>query len=81
LWLSADVPVQGELLPYQGGTNEMVVAYMYAHLTEAEKAHLNFYWYTGKDQITPLNARDKSRNCHVKLMSKLLRLTRLPDLH
>lgn len=60
---------QGELLPYQGGTNEMVAAYMYEHLTEQEKPLLKIYWYTGKDQMTPLNAKDKSRNCHVKLLS------------
>lgn len=60
---------QGELLPYQGGTNEMVAAYMYEHLTEQEKPLLKIYWYTGKDQKTPLNAKDKSRNCHVKLLS------------
>ena len=62
--------MQGELLPFQGGTNEMVATYMYGHLTDEEKQNLQIYWYTGKDQKTPLNAKDKSRNCHVKLMSK-----------
>lgn len=46
----------------------MVASYMYDHLTQAEKEKLKIYWYTGKDQLTPLNAKDKSRNCHVKLM-------------
>ncbi|GFZ43593.1 hypothetical protein JCM24511_01313 [Saitozyma sp. JCM 24511] len=59
---------EGELLPFQGGTNEMVASYMYDHLTQSEKEKLKIYWYTGKDQLTPLNAKDKSRNCHVKLM-------------
>lgn len=47
----------------------MVATFMYEHLNEAEKANLKIYWYTGKDQKTPLNAKEKSRNCHVKLMS------------
>lgn len=47
----------------------MVAANMYDALTEAERKNLRIYWYTGKDQRTPLNAKDKSRNCHVKLMS------------
>lgn len=49
----------------------MVVQNMYSHLAEEHKKNLKWYWYTGKDQKTPLNAKDKSRNCHVKLMSKL----------
>lgn len=24
------------------------------------------YWYTGKDQVRPLNAVKKQRNCHIK---------------
>lgn len=48
----------------------MVAAKMYNSLTDAEKPKLRIYWYTGKDQKTPLNAKDKSRNCHVKLMSE-----------
>ena len=60
---------QGELLPFQGGTNQMVVTDMYSRLDGAAKENLKWYWYTGKDQKTPLNAKDKSRNCHVKLMS------------
>lgn len=62
---------KGELLPYQGGTNEMVAKSMYEQLgSEDEKARLQIYWYTGKDQIKPVNAKDKSRNCHVKLMGR-----------
>lgn len=54
----------------QGGTNQIVVTDMYGRLSESEKDRLRWYWYTGKDQAQPLNANDKSRNCHVKLMSK-----------
>ncbi|EIW72422.1 hypothetical protein TREMEDRAFT_26882 [Tremella mesenterica DSM 1558] len=59
---------EGELLPYQGGTNEMVASAMYSRLKKEHKDNLRIYWYTGKDQKTPLNASHKSRNCHVKLM-------------
>jgi len=46
----------------------MVAARMYKKLdTEEQKALLRWYWYTGKDQAKPLNASQKSRNCHVKL--------------
>lgn len=59
---------EGELLPFQGGTNEMVAQHMYAALDPVERPNLRIYWYTGKDQATPINATHKSRNCHVKLM-------------
>ena len=47
----------------------MVISYMNSVLNDAERGNLKWYWYTGKDQNTPLDAKDKSRNCHVKLMS------------
>ena len=50
----------------------MVASYMHSVLSDEEKQHLKWYFYTGKDQNTPLDAKDKSRNCHVKLMSELL---------
>ncbi|WWC69128.1 uncharacterized protein I206_103064 [Kwoniella pini CBS 10737] len=59
---------EGELLPFQGGTNQMVATDMYSRLSDEYKKNLEIYWYTGKDQKTPLNAMKKSRNCHVKLM-------------
>lgn len=53
-----------------GGTNEQVTLYLYQQLKRVQKqAHLHVYWYTGKDQLRPLNAKSKSRNCHVKFMS------------
>jgi len=48
----------------------MVISYMNSVLNDAERGNLKWYWYTGKDQNTPLDAKDKSRNCHVKLMSE-----------
>jgi len=47
----------------------MIIAYMNGVLNDTERANLKWYWYTGKDQNTPLDAKAKSRNCHVKLMS------------
>ncbi|KAG2066327.1 hypothetical protein BDR04DRAFT_1106891 [Suillus decipiens] len=58
----------GEALPGQGGTNEEVSKTMFAQLMEEEKDKLKLYWYTGKDQIKPINASAQKRNCHVKLM-------------
>ncbi|KAG1742307.1 uncharacterized protein EDB91DRAFT_1128571 [Suillus paluster] len=58
----------GEALPGQGGTNEEVSKTMFAQLTGEEKEKLRLYWYTGKDQIKPINASAQKRNCHVKLM-------------
>uniref|UniRef100_A0A8H8CGC6 PLD phosphodiesterase domain-containing protein n=1 Tax=Psilocybe cubensis TaxID=181762 RepID=A0A8H8CGC6_PSICU len=58
----------GESLPFQGGTNEVVVAKMYTELEEKEKDLLKVYWYTAKDMCRPVNARKKQRNCHIKLM-------------
>lgn len=48
----------------------MIATKMYSELSNEYKKNLEIYWYTGKDQKTPLNAVKKSRNCHVKLMSK-----------
>jgi hypothetical protein len=59
---------KGESIPFQGGTNEQVVDRLYKKLGPEGKAKfLKVYWYTGKDQIRPLNAVKKQRNCHIKL--------------
>lgn len=58
----------GESIPGQGGTNEQVVDRLYKKLgSEGKSKHLHVFWYTGKDQIRPLNAVKKQRNCHIKL--------------
>lgn len=59
---------QGELLPAQGGTNEMVVHEMYSKLSTEEKSRFLVYWYTAKDMNRPINAKVKKRDCHIKLM-------------
>lgn len=60
----------GELLPFQGGHNEMVASKLYTDLgddTEA-KSRLHVHYYVGKDQDRPIHNKFKSRSCHIKLM-------------
>ncbi|WVQ77830.1 hypothetical protein IAR50_007523 [Cryptococcus sp. DSM 104548] len=58
---------KGESIPFQGGTNEEVVDRLYKKLKpEKKEQYLKVYWYTGKDQVRPLNAVKKQRNCHIK---------------
>ncbi|KAL9535817.1 hypothetical protein SMMN14_00231 [Sphaerulina musiva] len=59
----------GELLPHQGGTNEMNANYLYSQLTTpAEKALLHVYYYVAADQTRPIHNVWKQRSCHIKLM-------------
>ncbi|KAJ6547026.1 hypothetical protein B0H19DRAFT_1211731 [Mycena capillaripes] len=58
----------GELLPNQGGTNEMIVHKMYTTLSDKGKERLHYYWYIGADQTIPIVAKKKKRSCHVKVM-------------
>lgn len=58
----------GELLPFQGGTNEMVADQMYASLDKASKQRLHVHYYVAKDQIAPIHNKFKKRSCHIKLM-------------
>ncbi|GJN90674.1 hypothetical protein Rhopal_003686-T1 [Rhodotorula paludigena] len=70
LFLDLGFNDKGESIPFQGGTNEEVVFRLYGQLRKLGKEdNLHVYWYTGKDQIRPLNAVHKSRNCHIKFMS------------
>lgn len=55
---------QGEMLPLQGGTNEMIAHAVYKQLSEEEKAYMHFCWYTAKDMTRPINAKFKQRSCH-----------------
>ncbi|BGP40302.1 hypothetical protein JCM10449v2_004261 [Rhodotorula kratochvilovae] len=70
LFLGLGFNDKGESIPFQGGTNEQVVFRLYGQLRKLGKeGNLHVYWYCGKDQIRPLNAVHKSRNCHIKFMS------------
>ena len=58
----------GELLPFQGGTNEMIAHQLHASLSTSAKQKLHYFWYVAKDQTVPLVASKKVRSCHIKLM-------------
>lgn len=57
----------GELLPFQGGNNEMVANEMYQGLNEEQKKNLRIYYYVAKDQVMPIHNKFKARSCHSKL--------------
>ncbi|KAI1853147.1 hypothetical protein JX266_001853 [Neoarthrinium moseri] len=58
----------GELLPMQGGHNEMVANHLYKAMSLSARQHLHYFWYVGKDQTRPIVAESKRRSCHIKLM-------------
>jgi hypothetical protein len=58
----------GELLPFQGGTNEMIANKLYTQLAPEERKNLHVGYYVGKDQMMPIHNKFKSRSCHIKLM-------------
>jgi phosphatidylserine/phosphatidylglycerophosphate/cardiolipin synthase-like enzyme len=58
----------GELLPSQGGHNEMIAHQLYTTLGEQHRDNLDVYAYVAKDQIHPIHNSFKQRSCHIKLM-------------
>ncbi|KAF1991456.1 hypothetical protein K402DRAFT_322349 [Aulographum hederae CBS 113979] len=60
----------GELLPGQGGTNEMVANKLYEELGDDEesRSRLKVHYYVAKDQVMPVHDKFKGRSCHIKLM-------------
>lgn len=58
----------GELLPFQGGVNEMVADKLYESLDKASKQRLNVHYYVAKDQMAPIHNKFKKRSCHIKLL-------------
>ncbi|WPH02513.1 Hypothetical protein R9X50_00537800 [Acrodontium crateriforme] len=58
----------GELLPGQGGTNEMSGKFLYSHLPGPERENLKIYFYTAADQDHPIHNSFKQRSCHIKLL-------------
>jgi hypothetical protein len=61
---SDDDTHQGEALPFQGGTNEVVVAKMFKDLEPERRKLFRVFWYTGK--------------CTVPKGQKVERLAELP---
>ncbi|KAI0600074.1 hypothetical protein F4775DRAFT_547947 [Biscogniauxia sp. FL1348] len=58
----------GELLPMQGGHNEMVAHKLHASLSSRARPHLRWHWYVAKDQTRPIVAGRRRRSCHIKLL-------------
>lgn len=58
----------GELLPLQGGHNDMVAHQLYGSLSPEAKKRLHYFWYVAKDQSRPIVQERKKRSCHIKLM-------------
>ncbi|KAF2200692.1 IQ calmodulin-binding motif protein [Delitschia confertaspora ATCC 74209] len=58
----------GELLPFQGGTNEMVANKLYQQLKGEERKRLHVGYYVAKDQTRPIHNKFKKRSCHIKIM-------------
>lgn len=58
----------GELLPFQGGHNEMVAHGLYRALEPECRPNLDIYAYVAKDQTRPIHNKFKQRSCHIKLM-------------
>ncbi|KAF2714268.1 hypothetical protein K504DRAFT_473363 [Pleomassaria siparia CBS 279.74] len=62
----------GELLPGQGGTNEMVAAGLHKSLSGPEDAEakklLNIHYYVAKDMTEPIHNKFHKRSCHIKLL-------------
>lgn len=59
----------GELMPGQGGTNEMAAGSLLKSLTTPEeRARLHIFFYVAADQDHPIHNKFKQRSCHVKLL-------------
>lgn len=58
----------GEIMPGQGGTNEMFAGKLVDALNPAERKLLHIAYYVGKDQDHPIHHNFKGRSCHVKLL-------------
>ena len=59
----------GEVMPGQGGTNEMFATKLTAALTSpAERELLHICYYVAKDQNKPIHHSFARRSCHIKLL-------------
>lgn len=58
----------GELLPFQGGNNEVAASKLHQELDEEHKKLLHVFYYVAKDQTQPIHNHFKKRSCHIKLM-------------
>ena len=58
----------GEIMPGQGGTNEMFASDLVSKLSQSERQLLHIHYYVGKDQDHPIHHNFKVRSCHIKLL-------------
>ncbi|KAI7914537.1 phospholipase D Active site motif protein [Pyricularia oryzae] len=58
----------GELLPMQGGHNEMIAHRLHTSLSEEARPRLHYHWYVAKDATAPLHQGKRQRSCHIKLL-------------
>ncbi|KAK5462349.1 hypothetical protein LTR20_006299 [Exophiala xenobiotica] len=58
----------GELLPGQGGHNEMIAHQLYEKVGPEHAQNLDVYAYVAKDQVHPIHNKFKKRSCHIKVM-------------
>lgn len=58
----------GEMLPGQGGTNEVNANYLLKQLTPENKHLLKIFFYVAADQDHPIHNSFKQRSCHIKLL-------------
>lgn len=58
----------GEIMPGQGGTNEMFASDLCSALSVEERSRLRIGYYVGKDQDHPIHHNFKARSCHIKLL-------------
>ena len=58
----------GEIMPGQGGTNEMFASKLASGLSASERQNLTVCYYVGKDQDKPIHHNFKQRSCHIKLL-------------
>jgi hypothetical protein len=68
-WMCLGYNDAGELLPGQGGTNEMISAKMVDELkkdSEDVRRRLKLGWYVGKDQDRVVHKKEGGRSCHSK---------------
>jgi hypothetical protein len=87
-WLCLGYNDAGELLPGQGGTNEMIAAKLFGELKsdgEEVSSRLKVGWYVGKDLERVVHKKEGGRCCHSESMrvlhfelSRGLDLTRMP---
>lgn len=59
----------GEIMPGQGGTNEMFASDLVSTLTDpSERKNLHIGYYVAKDQSHPIHHTFRARSCHIKLL-------------